>query len=352
MGAASKETTPQLSVVIPLYNEQENVGPCYRELTDVLTRAGLDYELIFVDDGSRDATFQHLEQLATDDPRTTLLQFRRNFGQTAAMAAGFHLARSPVVVPIDGDLQNDPADIPALIARLDEPPGYDIVSGWRRKRKDKMVSRRLPSMTANWLIGWLTGIRLHDYGCTLKAYRREVLADVDLYGEMHRFIPAICSWRGARVTEMVVDHRPRTAGQAKYGLGRTVKVLLDLITVKFMGSYLTKPIYFFGKLGLLSLAAALVCLGLALYHKFGPEDLHLNRNPLTLLAGILVIVSVQVVLMGLMTEMLIRIYHESQAKPIYAIRRMIRCGQSSGRQSSADEAAPQRGHAPAGSQAG
>ena len=182
MSVATKEKTPRLSVVIPLYNEQENVGPCYRELTDVLTRAELDYELIFVDDGSSDDTFQRLEQLAIDDPRTTMLQFRRNFGQTAAMAAGFHLARAPVVVPIDGDLQNDPADIAALIARLDESPGYDIVSGWRKKRKDKMFSRRLPSMTANRLIGWLTGVRLHDYGCTLKAYRREVLADVDLYG--------------------------------------------------------------------------------------------------------------------------------------------------------------------------
>lgn len=274
------------------------------------------------------------------------MQFRRNFGQTAAMAAGFELARAAVVVPIDGDLQNDPADIAALVAKLDEPPGYDIVSGWRKKRRDKLLSRRLPSMVANWLIGVLTGVRLHDYGCTLKAYRREVLADIKLYGEMHRFIPAIANWSGARVTEMVVNHRPRTAGQTKYGLGRTFKVLLDLVTVKFMGSYLTKPIYFFGKLGLLSLAAALICLGVALYHKFGAEQLHLNRNPLTLLSGLLAIVAVQVVLMGLMTEMLIRIYHESQGKGIYVMRRVIRCGQADST-SQDHQAAGDAGHASA-----
>lgn len=346
MESDAANAVPQVSVLVPLFNEHANVEQCYRELTEVLGASGLDYELIFVDDGSSDGTCELLCRMAGGDRRVTIAQFRRNFGQTAAMAAGFDLARAAVVVPMDGDLQNDPADIAALVAKLDEPPGYDIVSGWRKKRRDKLLSRRLPSMVANWLIGVLTGVRLHDYGCTLKAYRREVLADIKLYGEMHRFIPAIANWSGARVTEMVVNHRPRTAGQTKYGLGRTFKVLLDLVTVKFMGSYLTKPIYFFGKLGLLSLAAALVCLGVALYHKFGAEQLHLNRNPLTLLSGLLAIVAVQVVLMGLMTEILIRIYHESQGKGIYVMRRVIRCGQADS--TSQDNQAPvDAGHASA-----
>jgi glycosyltransferase involved in cell wall biosynthesis len=268
--------------------------------------------------------FERLRQLTRDDPRVSLVQFRRNFGQTAALAAGFQVARAPVIVPMDGDLQNDPADIPALLAKLDEPPGYDVVSGWRKSRHDKMLTRRLPSMAANWLIGSLTGVRLHDYGCTLKAYRQEVLANIRLYGEMHRFIPALASWSGAKIAEVIVNHRPRTSGTAKYGLARTWKVMLDLITVKFLGSFSTKPIYIFGGLGLASALCAGIFGFIVLYQKFiSQQHLAMNRNPLLVLTALMITATIQFILMGLLAELLVRTYHESQNRPTYVIREIL-----------------------------
>jgi glycosyltransferase involved in cell wall biosynthesis len=245
---------------------------------------------------------------------------RRNFGQAAAMAAGFDTARGEVVVAMDGDLQNDPADIPALLEKLHEPPGYDVVSGWRKDRKDSFT-RVVPSRMANWLISRLTGVRLHDYGCSLKAYRREVLADVRLYGEMHRFIPALVHWVGGRVAEMPVNHRPRTAGRSKYGLGRTFRVLLDLATVKFMLKYMTKPLYFFGKLAAVSVLMALAVLAVVIGQKLGPGT-DMTGNPLLYLSVALGIIGVQIALMGLMMEVLTRVYYESQDRPPYSIRRV------------------------------
>ncbi len=319
-----------VSVVIPLLNEQGNVTPLYRELTEVLTAAGLRYEVIFIDDGSRDRTVEVLSALSGHDPRVTLVQFTRRFGQTAAMAAGFRLARGKVIVPMDGDMQNDPRDIPRLLAKLDEGPGWDIVSGWRKSRQDKLMSRRLPSVLANHIIRRATWTReLHDFGCSLKAYRAEVLEDVRLYGEMHRFLPAICKWRGARVTELVVNHRPRTVGQTKYNLKRTIKVMLDLVTVKFFGDYLTKPIYFFGKLSMGSMLLSLLSVTVAVFQKFGLLTLgdtavRLNNNVLVLFAMMTFLMSVLFVMMGVISELLVRIYHESHGLTPYKIRRITR----------------------------
>jgi glycosyltransferase involved in cell wall biosynthesis len=238
------------------------------------------------------------------------------------MSAGFNHAKANVIVPLDADGQNDPADIPALVEKLKE--GYDIVSGWRKDRKDRTINRKIPSIMANWLIGKMTGVKLHDYGCSLKAYKREVLETINLYGEMHRFIPAIASWSGAKITEMVVNHRPRVTGVAKYGLERTIKVFLDLMTVKFLGSYATKPIYIFGGLGIFSGFAAIICSLAILYMKYiSAEHLSMNRNPLLLLTAILIITTIQLILMGLLAEMIVRTYHESQKRPIYVIRNIL-----------------------------
>jgi len=323
-----------LSLIVPVHNEEDNVGPLCAELREVLPGMGLDYEVIFVDDGSTDGTLEQLRCLCQDDPRTGIIELRRNYGQTAAMAAGFDHAGGKVMVPMDGDLQNDPRDIPALLTRMNEGRGYDVVSGWRRNRQDKWLSRRLPSAVANWLIGRVTGVRLHDYGCTLKAYRREILDDVHLYSELHRFLPALAAANGARVTEMVVNHRPRMRGSNKYGIGRTFRVLLDLVTVKFLGGYMTKPLYLFGKLALYVLVLALVLLGVAVGQRFGyfgqPEGLHLNRNILVALASLLAVVSGQCLVMGVMTELLVRIYHESQGRPTYQVRQVYRCAEGAG----------------------
>ena len=247
--------SPEVSVVVPLLDEQDNIGPLYEQITQTLTDRH-SYEIIFVDDGSGDESFAVLAKLQKADAKVRIIRFRRNFGQTAALAAGFAHARGQIIIAMDADLQNDPADIPKMIAKLGE--GFDVVSGWRKKRHDHVLTRLLPSKMANWLISRITGVKLHDFGCTLKAYRREVLAETKLYGEMHRFIPALASWSGAKIAEMVVNHRPRTAGVAKYGLARTWKVLLDLITVKFLGSFSTKPIYIFGSLGFLSAAGSIL----------------------------------------------------------------------------------------------
>jgi len=320
-----------VSIIIPVLNEEDNVIPLCQELMKVLSEAPWTYEVIFVDDGSSDRTVERLRTVSTDDRSIIIIEFTKRFGQTAALVAGFDRAQGRVLVPMDGDRQNDPHDIPKLVAKLNEPPGWDIVSGWRKNRKDNMMRRRLPSVIANRLVRRLTWTNeVHDFGCTLKAYRYEVLEDVHLFGEMHRFLPAICKWRGAQITEMIVNHRPRIAGKTKYDLRRTVKVMLDVVTVKFFGDYLTKPIYFFGKLSLLTFSGSLISFGVALFQKFGylyggpNEYLNMNRNVLVLLAMMLFMMTVVFVMMGVMSELMVRIYHETRALPPYKIRRVIR----------------------------
>ncbi len=310
---------PEISVVVPLLNEQDNIGPLYEQITKTLTDV-YDYEIIFVDDGSSDNSFDILAKLQKTDARIRVICFRKNFGQTAALSAGFAHARGKVIVAIDADLQNDPADIPEMITKLDE--GFDVVSGWRKKRHDNAITRLLPSKIANWLISRITGVKLHDYGCTLKVYRREVLEEIKLYGEMHRFIPALASWSGARITEMAVNHRPRTTGKTKYGLGRTLKVILDLITVKFLGSFSTKPIYIFGGLGLLGAFGAILFGLIVLYQKlcFGTD---MSGNPLLILTAVCILATIQFILMGLLAELLVRTYHESQNRPTYVIKEIL-----------------------------
>jgi glycosyltransferase involved in cell wall biosynthesis len=316
---ANDKKQPQISVVVPLLDEQDNLPPLYEQITRSLA-GRYEYELIFIDDGSTDHGFEILKGFQAADPRVRVIRFRRNFGQTAALSAGFAYSRGGVVVAMDADLQNDPADIPMLVSKLDE--GYDVVSGWRKKRHDNALKRRLPSRLANGLISYITGVRLHDYGCTLKAYRREVLAEMRLYGEMHRFIPALASWSGARIAECVVNHRPRTAGKAKYGLGRTLKVVLDLMTVKFLGSFSTKPIYVFGGLGLFTALLAILSAWMVIYQKI-EHHTDMSGNPLLLLSAVLVITTVQFILMGLIAELLVRTYHESQNRPTYVIREVL-----------------------------
>jgi glycosyltransferase involved in cell wall biosynthesis len=309
---------PALSIVIPIYNEEENVPILADEIRQALDPRGVQYEVIAVDDGSTDGSWARLEAVREADPRWIIVALRRNFGQTAALSAGFDHARGDVIIPLDGDLQNDPADIPRLLALAKD---YDIVSGWRKNRQDPFVSRRLPSMLANWLISKVTGIRLHDYGCTLKAYRREVVEHLRLYGEMHRFIPAIASWMGITFIEVETHHRPRRFGRSKYGITRTVRVLLDLITVKFLLSFATKPIQVFGLLGIgaATLGGAIGAYLTALKLIWGAQ---IGGRPLLFLAVLLIVVGVQFVAMGLLGELLVRIYHESQQKPIYMVKRV------------------------------
>ncbi len=314
-----------VSVVIPLYNEVETI-PRLVAAIDVsqasLREQGREVEFLIVDDGSRDGSFPLLRAAATERSWLRVVSFRRNFGQTAAMAAGFKAARGAVVIPMDADLQNDPADIPRLLEKLDE--GYDVVSGWRRNRQDKLISRKIPSRLANWLIGRVSGVRLHDYGCTLKAYRREFLEPVKLYGEMHRFIPIYAMWSGARVTELEVNHHARAAGSSKYGLMRTFKVVLDLVTVKFLGDYSTKPLYFFGGLGFLLSAIGAMTALFTLYQKFfTAEHVWVHRNPLFVLSVFAFMLGGQFVMLGLLAELQIRTYHESQEKPTYLVRETI-----------------------------
>lgn len=308
---------PLISIVIPVFNEADNIRPLHSEITRAVA-GRFNYEIIYVDDGSSDNSLSCLIDIAQNDPYTRVIRFRRNFGQTAALSAGFKYARGNIVVPLDGDGQNDPADIPALVGKLDE--GYDIVSGWRKDRQDNPMTRTLPSRIANWLIGKITGVKLHDYGCTLKAYRAESLEPIRLYGEMHRFIPALASWGGEKVTEMPVNHRPRTRGKTKYGLNRTFKVILDLITIKFLSSFSTKPIYVFGGIGCLCLSGAFLAGLGVLYYKFiSSQQLSMNRNPLLIVSLILMTTAIQFVLMGLLAEILVRTYHESQDRPTYII---------------------------------
>jgi glycosyltransferase involved in cell wall biosynthesis len=307
---------PHISVVIPVYDEAENVAELHRELTASLEAHGRPYEVLFVDDGSRDGTLARLGEIEARDPRVRVLRLRRNFGQTAAFSAGFDHARGDVVVTSDGDLQNDPADIPRLLARLDE--GYDMVCGWRKDRHDA-ASKKVPSWFANRLISWATGVHLHDYGCSLKAMRLEVVRGMRLYGEMHRFIPAIASWMGVSVAELEVNHRPRTRGQSKYGLGRTQRVLLDLFTVKFLLEFGTRPSHLFGKWGITSAGLGLALLTYLTYVKFYVGE-SIGGRPLLIVGMGLVLFGVQLVCTGLLAEILVRTYHESQGKPTYVVK--------------------------------
>ena len=302
-----------ISVVIPVYNEEENVGELYERLIGVVNDSA---EFIFVDDGSSDGTFARLQEIAHKDKRVRVIRFRRNFGQTAALSAGIDHARGDIIVPMDGDLQNDPNDIPRLLAKIDE--GYDVVSGWRKNRQDNF-RRRLPSTIANKLISWISGVHLHDYGCSLKAYRKDVLENVRLYGEMHRFVPIYASWQGARVAELPVMHHPRTRGKSKYGLERTMKVVLDMVVVKFLANYSTKPIYVFGGFGLFSFLISALAFFLMLYYKLtGQKDF--VQTPLPIVVAMFLLVGCLSILLGLVAELSIRTYYESQGKRTYAIR--------------------------------
>lgn len=310
----------EISVFLPVYNEQDNIDQLNRSLTDALEGLGRSYEVIYIDDGSTDQSLAKLREVAARDARVRVVSLRRNYGQTAAMSAGIDHARGQILIPMDADLQNDPADIRRLLEKLEE--GYDVVSGWRRDRKDKWLTRRAPSRLANSMVATLSGVDLHDFGCTLKAYRRDALTGVKLYGEMHRFIPIYAGWAGARVTEIPVAHHARTAGQSKYGLSRTIKILFDLITIKFLSSYLTKPLYLFGTAGLVCLVISLVSFAFAAYYRL-VEGVHLNRMPLATLSMIMFAMGVQFIFMGLLAEMIVRTYHESQDKPTYLVRERI-----------------------------
>lgn len=311
---------PRISIVIPLYNEEETIPHLYPALDAAIANCGQPTEVIIVDDGSKDRSFALLREIALKDPRFTVVRLRRNSGQTAAFQAGFDLARGEVIITMDADLQNDPMDIPLLMAKIDE--GYDIVSGWRKDRQDRYWDRKLPSMLANRLISNVTDVRLHDYGCSLKAYRRDVLQYVRLYGELHRFIPALASQVGGTVTEVPVNHRARQFGRSKYGISRTVRVMLDLVTVWFLGTFSTRPIHVFGTLGILSMATGMLFgFYLTFVKLFMGQDI--GGRPLLLLAVLLVVIGVQLVTMGLLGEMITRTYYESQGKSIYIVREIV-----------------------------
>jgi glycosyltransferase involved in cell wall biosynthesis len=311
---------PRLSVVVLVFNEAESIAPLHEELIGVLDGLDVTYEVLYIDDGSRDGSTERLGQIAARDSHVRVVSFRRNFGQTAAVQAGIDNSRGDILIFMDGDLQNDPHDIPRLLEKIDE--GYDVVSGWRKDRHDD-AARVLPSRIANWIIARVTGVPLHDFGCTLKAYHRDVIQDVKIYGEMHRFIPVYASWVGARIVELPVNHRARSFGKSKYSLARTSRVLLDLMTVKLLGSYSTKPIYFFGFAAFGLWALAFIFAAIVIIQKVLPPYPYAHNNPLLLLAVFLAIVGVQFVLMGLLAELSIRTYHESQAKTTYVVREII-----------------------------
>jgi len=317
-----------VSVIVPVYNELDSLESLAGSLSLALEGSGKDYEVLYIDDGSTDGSAGFLERLAQQDSRVKVVHLRRNFGQTAAMAAGFDFAQGDILITIDADLQNDPSDIPAILEKLEA--GYDVVSCWRKHRKDPWLTRVLPSMLANGLISWISGVRLHDYGCTLKGYRAEVIGHIRLYGEMHRFIPIYAAWAGARVAEIPVRHHARRHGASKYGMSRTYKVLLDLVTVKLLGSYSTKPMYFFGGTGLLACAAGIGFAAWTLFDKFA-NQIKAHRNPLLLLAVFLFLLGIQFIFIGLVAELLIRTYFESQGKPPYIVRRTRNCREDAGR---------------------
>ena len=310
----------KISVVIPVYNEEENLTLLYDELTEVMKSLDRPYEILFVDDGSKDTSLAILQSMQENDPKVVVVQFRRNFGQTAAMSAGFDFSSGDVIITMDGDLQNDPHDIPRFLEKIEE--GFDVVTGWRHERKDKFLSRRLPSIIANKIISWTTGVALHDYGCTLKAFRKEVIKNIRLYGEMHRFIPAIASGMGISFTEIKVNHRARQFGTSKYGISRTIRVVLDLITVKFLLSYATRPIQIFGLLGVISgMAGFLIALIMAIQRQL--FNVPLSDRPLLLLAIVLIFIGIQFVSIGLIGELQARTYHEAQEKPVYYVKEVF-----------------------------
>lgn len=313
-----------VSIVLPVKNEEESLKELHSKLTDELIKLGLEYEIIAIDDGSTDSSFKVLKELSQSDPRLKAIKFRRNFGQTAALSAGFHHAKGDVIITMDSDLQNDPADIPRLLEKINE--GYDVVSGWRADRKDKFISRRIPSILANKLIVKMTGVNIHDFGCTLKAYRKDVVDNINLYGEMHRFIPALAKWVGAEITEIKVQHHARKHGKSNYGISRTTRVFLDLMTVKFLLSYSTKPMRPFGIMGLGSgFLGFLICLYLSIGKVFFPSEATslTRRMPMLLLGILLILVGIQFLTMGLLAEIMIRTYYESQSKPIYHIKEIV-----------------------------
>jgi glycosyltransferase involved in cell wall biosynthesis len=315
-----KKSVPDISIILPVYNEKDNVALQYQEIIKAVDPLKLKFEVLFVDDGSIDGSIDVLRNIALRDRRVKVIHFRRNFGQTAAMSAGIDFSSGKIVILMDADLQNDPHDIPRLLEKIHE--GYDVVSGWRVNRKDKLISRKIPSRIANRLISFVSGVVLHDFGCSLKAYRGEVLRSVKLYGEMHRFIPIHASWIGAKITEIPVEHHARRFGKSKYGIIRTFKVILDLFTIKFMGTYATKPIYIFGGAGV-SLIFTSFLSGAAVIIMKIYFNMSMVRNPLLLLTIMLIILSVMFILLGILAEIIIRIYHESQDKPPYWIREKI-----------------------------
>ncbi|NKB75759.1 MAG: glycosyltransferase [Gammaproteobacteria bacterium] len=310
-----------LSIVLPVFNEEDNIEALHEEITVVLNQLKLDAEVIYVDDGSDDGTLSKLKMLQESDARVVVAEFRKNFGQTAAMAAGFDLARGEIVISMDADRQNDPADIPRFIEKIEE--GYDLVSGWRFDRQDGLLLRKLPSQMANRLISYTTDVKLNDYGCSLKAFRFDVVKQISLYGEMHRFIPAIASWIGVRIAEIKVNHRARVAGVSKYGISRTFRVILDLITVKFLLSYSSRPLQFFGSIGMFS---SVLGTGIAFWMTFQKafSGIPMSDRPLLLLSILLIFIGLQFITFGLLAELMTRTYHEAQEKPIYNIRHIYR----------------------------
>ncbi|MDB9524528.1 glycosyltransferase family 2 protein [Oscillatoria sp. CS-180] len=310
-----------ISLVIPIYNEYESIPRLLETITSVMATLNFSYEIVCVDDGSTDGSAGLLRELATDNSKLSALLLRRNYGQTAAMAAGFDYSRGKVIITLDGDLQNDPADVPKLMAKLNE--GYDLVSGWRKHRKDNQVTRLLPSKIANWVIGRVTGVSLHDYGCSLKAYRAELVRDMNLYGELHRFLPALAFIEGARITELPVNHYARQFGKSKYGLGRTFRVVMDLLTVYFMKRFLTKPMYVFGLLGIVAMVLGVAVGSYLTFIKFAFGET-IGDRPLLILSVVLFLTGVQLFCFGLLAELLMRTYHESQGRPIYRVREVVR----------------------------
>lgn len=314
------KTKAGISIVIPLYNEEDNIAELYSSIKEIVRNLDRETEIIFIDDGSTDGTFELLSELKKSNDGIRIIRFTKNFGQTAAMSAGFDHANGGIIITMDGDLQNDPRDIPLLLERIEE--GYDVVSGWRVNRQDGLVSRKIPSIAANWLIGLITGIKLHDSGCSLKAYRSEVVKNLRLYGEMHRFIPALASSRGAKIAEVGVNHFPRKQGSSKYGISRTIRVILDLITIKFLLSFLTRPLQIFGLLGLaFSGMGFLVCLYLSILKLFLEHSI--SDRPLLLLGILLLVLGVQFIGFGLIAEMMTRTYYEVQNKHTYVIKDLI-----------------------------
>ena len=320
MSDSTREKTKKISVVIPVFNEEKNIKLLYSKLKQILDSFGKDYEIIFIDDGSTDKTLTLLHQICQEDGKVKAVIFRRNFGQTAAISAGFDYAKGGIIVTLDADLQNDPKDIPQLISKIEE--GYDVVSGWRAERKDPFLSRRLPSYISNWLISLFTGVKLHDYGCTLKAYRKEITKNIKLYGEMHRFIPALASWIGASICEVKVRHHPRKYGKSRYNFSRINRGFLDLLTVKFLLSFATRPIQIFGKLGLISIFSGFIC-GIILVAMKVVSRVDMTGNPFLYLSILFLLVGGQFISMGLLGEIISRTYHESQNKSIYFVREVL-----------------------------